>query len=160
TDYYHAPEGARLAQQTARQAHRTVGPQFAKPQTSSAGKARMLRGQNKPRRIMYPQRQPQNTARKTLAQVERKPSPSTRENKPNGSKGFKLTNNSISTLGQDWKSSDFKTGPLAPPPVTAVAKFKEPEWLTREKNMREMLGEPPLTSEEERMNLILDEFLE
>lgn len=179
-DYYHANEGARLAQQQARQAHKTTGPQFKKPQMSNTNKARMLRGQNKPRRIMYPQRQPQNTSRKMLAQVERKPQASPRDsmlqralkiraelnrrkaaaNKEIAYKGIKLSDKSVSTLGQDWKSTDFQTGPLAPPPLTKVATYKEPKWLTREKNMREMLGDPPLTQEEERMKLILDEFLE
>lgn len=179
-DRYHATVGAQIAQQTARQAHRTVGPQFTKPKMSNANHAKMLRGQKKPRRIMYPQRQPKDTVRKLLAQVERKPQPSLRDSliqralkvkaelqqkKAAGGnefayKGIKLSDKAVSSLGKDWTSSDLKTGPLAPPPTTAVVKYKEPEWLTQEKNMREMLGEPPLTQDEEHMMLLLDEFLE
>ena len=72
-DRYNANEGAYLAQQRARNAHHIVGPQFDKnnPKATGAQKAQMLKGQNKPRRIMYPQHQARNTARKPLPQVKR-----------------------------------------------------------------------------------------
>lgn len=168
-DYYNANEGAYYAQMRARQAHRVVGPQFKRQTTSNSEKAKLLRGQNKPRRIMYPQRKPQNTARKQLAQVQRKSlSPeqgsmlkkalmaraeqrrrAAAEKRYNEYKGIKLSDHAVSTLGRDWHSDDFKTGPLAPPPVTRVSKYVEPEWLTKQKVIRELLGDPPMTSDEE-----------
>lgn len=171
-DYYNANEGAYQAQQRARQAHKIVGPQFQRKKTSNAERAKMLRGQNKPRRIMYPRRQPQNVARKQLAQVERKQlSPQQQkmlkralmvraelrrknaaERKWAEYKGIKLSDGAVSTLGKDWNSEGLTTGPLAPPPTTRVSvktKYEEPKWLTDIKNMRKMLGAPPLTSHEE-----------
>ena len=168
-DYYNANEGAYLAQQRARQAHRTVGPQFKRQETSSGSdRAKLLRRQNKPRRVMYPQRQPQNTVRKPLAQVERKQlSPEQEvmlkralmvraelrrkkaaEKKRDEYKGIKLSDSAVSTLGKDWSSDDFKTGPLAPP-VHVRSQYKEPAWLTQHKDRLELLGQPPLTTDEE-----------
>ncbi len=179
-DHYNANEGAYLAQQRARHAHRTVGPQFQRKETTNANKAKMLRGQNKPRRVMYPQRQPRNVARKPLAKVERRQltveqsimlkkalmvraelrRKNAAEKKWNEYKGIKLSDGAVSTIGKDWQSDDFKTGPLSPPPLSPRRpQYVEPKWLAKHKEMLEMLGEPPLTSEEEIRLLKDHEFL-
>lgn len=74
------------------------------------------------------------------------------EKKWNEYKGIKLSDGAVSTLGKDWQSDDFKTGPLAPPPLS-------PRRLAKHKDMLELLGEPPLTSEEEIRLLKEHEFL-
>lgn len=174
-DHYHATEGARQAQERARQAHRLVGPQFAQsaPKSSGKDKARMLRGQNKPRRVMYPQTQKRNTARATLPQVERQPLPQERaallkkalmvraelrrqkkaEKAYAEYQGIKLDNNAVSTLGKDWNS--IGTGPLAPPPTTRTT-------LTHEEMHKMMIDEflsPNYMTPEEYRRMYLDEML-
>ncbi|MDE6366586.1 MAG: hypothetical protein K2L33_03280 [Muribaculaceae bacterium] len=139
SDYYNANEGAYKALQMARRAQRRVGPQFEATRqiTSAEYKAGVLRRQNKPRRIMYPSTQPGNSARPQLAQVQRKSADSIRSaqlrralmvreelrrrkessrQRSDASKGIKLTDNSVSTLGKDWNSDDFK--PVEIPPRT------------------------------------------
>mgnify|MGYP000769885145 CR=1 FL=1 len=165
-DHYHANEGAKLAQQRARQAHRRVGPQFnqANPKSTGKEKARMLRGENKPRRIMYPQTQRRNTARKQLAQVRRQTltperaamlqkalmvRAELRRRKKAAQtyadyKGIKLDDNAVSTLGKDWHSDDFKTQPLAPPPVTRVEISKD---NLHELMMEEFFGIKPVKTD-------------
>ena len=128
---------------------------------------------------MYPQRKPENTVRQQLAQVQRKPLSleqsimlkkalmvkaelrrrAAAKKAYDEYKGIKLSDNAVSTLGKDWNSGDFKTGSLAPPPLTRVRKYVEPKWLTKQKEIREMLGEPPLTSDEELWLLKEHEFL-
>ncbi len=168
-DYYHANEGARQAQQRARQAHRRVGPQFAQlnPKSTGKDKAKVLRGQNKPRRIMYPKAQKRNTVRQVLPQVQhRKLTPdrvamlrkalmvraelkrrSKAAQEYAAYKGIKLDDGAMSTLGKDWHSDDFKTGPLAPPPATRV-------YVTNEEihqaMAREFIDTPPVTTREYR----------
>lgn len=171
-DRYNAGQGALAARQQARQAIQVFGPRLSRSQTSASEKAKMLRGQNKPRHVMYPQRQPRNTARKPLAKVERRQltpqqeimlkralmvraelrRKNAAEKKWNEYKGIKLSDGAVSTLGKDWQSDDFKTGPLAPPPLS-------PRRLAKHKDMLELLGEPPLTSEEEIRLLKEHEFL-
>ena len=168
-DYYNANEGAAAAQQRARRAVRRVGPQYAaqRPRSTGAAKARTLRGQNKPRRVMHPQRR--NTARPALPAVQRRPcidperaamirkalfvreelrrkaaqerlAQKRREaqRRAMAYKGFTLDPNAVPTTGNDWDSPDVGPGPLAPPPVTAV--------------------KPPVT-EDQRMQQLLDEML-
>lgn len=179
-DYYNANEGAIIAQQRARQAHKTVGPQFKRQQTSNSKQAQMLRGQNKPRRVMYPKRSPQNTSRKPLAQVKRTPTLPQQDNVLKQAvsartdlrqktatyknviiyKGIKMSDHAVSTIGSNWRSDDMKTTPLAPPPITrSKPTYKEPSWLTEHKRLIEFLGDPPLTQEEELQLLKDREFL-
>lgn len=178
-DYYNAGKGAVAAQGRARDALRTVGPQYKKQQTTGKQHAQLLKGQNKPRRVMYPQNQPKNTVRKQLPPVKRTSlnvmqetllkkaltdSAEARQKAENEKawneyKGIKLSDNAVSTLGKDWNSDDFKSGPLAPPPSHPRPTYVEPEWLTKHKEMLIMLGEPPLTKDEEIWLMKQHEFL-
>lgn len=139
-DHYHANEGAYAAQQRAHQAYHRTGPQFNRNKSMPKNKAQMLRGQAKPRRVMYPQTQKRNIARKQLAQVQRRPLPSncvqslkkatrtrteftTRKNtkgKHVNYVGFVLDENAVPTTGRDWQSDDLKQPPLPPPPISKV----------------------------------------
>ena len=139
-DHYHATEGAMMAQQRARRAARPRGPQFNryKPTSTGADRASTLRGANKPRRVMHPQKR--NAVRPTLPPVQRQPMTAERaqmlrkalqvraelrrkrevERRLAQYKGFVLDEHAHSTLGQDWHSDDFKPQPIAPPPTSAT----------------------------------------
>ncbi len=168
SDYYHANEGAAMAQQRARQAHKLAGPQFDKnaPKSTGRDKARMLRGQNKPRRIMkYPQTQRRNTARPQLAQVQRRPLPQERaamlkkalmvraelrrikkaEQTYAEYKGIKLDDGAVSTLGKDW-SSETLTTPPAPSPTRSVMTADERQQMI----LKDYLDSQPMSAEEYR----------
>lgn len=183
---YHATQGARRAQQMARNASTVKGPQFAKhkQQSTSTQQASRLRGANKPRRVMkaQPQVQARNTARPVLKPVKRsaavhyndpvykkrvnayeammakkelamRPQPSRiliskEKNKEwNSGKPFLLDEHASSSLGQDWKSDDFKPLPMPPEPVTRVKRKMTAEDYHK-LVVIEMIDQRPLTPEE------------
>lgn len=76
SDQWNATEGAKLAQQRARQAMVKPGAQFdrMKPKSSGSQQASRLRGYNKPRRVMAAKPVKRNTARRALQPVNRKTS--------------------------------------------------------------------------------------
>ncbi|MDE5868968.1 MAG: hypothetical protein K2H18_01945, partial [Muribaculaceae bacterium] len=180
SDYYNAKEGAQLALQRAKQANQVNGPQFQRKQLTGSQKAQILRSKNKPLQPINKTLNRRNIVRKQLPKVERKHVADEQEmmirkailakystltntySKGKGQaqyKGIELSDKPISTLGKNWQSEDFKAGPLAPPPTYRRPKYVEPEWLTKHKKIIEMLGQPPLTDEEELQLLKEHEFL-